>query len=127
MFGELWFNGKIDYVRAELIDQDKALPRIPPLRGTVGIEWRHNAFTMRPELVMANHQTRVFDNETPTSGYAIFNINASYSFVTHRVTHIVSFSGYNLGDTLYRNHLSFIKEIAPEIGRNFRLNYTLRF
>ena len=120
-------NGKIDYVRAELIDQDKALPRIPPLRGTVGVEWRHNAFTVRPELVLANHQTRVFDNETPTAGYALFNVNASYSFVTNRVTHIVSFSGYNLSDTLYRNHLSFIKEIAPEIGRNFRLNYVLRF
>jgi len=66
-------------VRAELIDQDKALPRIPPLRGTVGVEWRHNAFTVRPELVLANHQTRVFDNETPTAGYALFNVNASYS------------------------------------------------
>jgi iron complex outermembrane receptor protein len=127
MFGKLWFNGKIDYVRAELIDQDKALPRIPPLRGMVGVEWRDNAFTVRPELVLANHQTRVFDNETPTAGYALFNVNASYSFVTNRVTHIVSFSGYNLSDTLYRNHLSFIKEIAPEIGRNFRLNYALRF
>jgi len=33
----------------------------------------------------------------------------------------------NLGDRLYRNHLSFIKDFAPEIGRGVRLTYTLRF
>jgi len=78
-------------------------------------------------MVMANRQTRLFDNETPTAGYAVFNINGTYTFVTDRVAHIISVNGYNLGNTLYRNHLSFVKAIAPEIGRNVRLNYTLRF
>src|SRR5882672_11442903 len=123
----LWLNGKVDYVRAELISQNKSLPRIPPLRATLGLDWRHKAFNVRPELIMTNRQTRVFDHETPTAGYAVINLNASYTFVTSRVAHIVSFNGYNLGDKLYRNHLSFIKGIAPEIGRNLRLNYTLRF
>ena len=126
-FGELWLSGKVDYVRAELTDLNKPLPRIPPLRGTVGLEWRHNAFTVRPELVMANSQTRVFDNETPTAGYAVFNLNGSYTFVTGRVAHVISVNGYNLGNTLYRNHLSFVKAIAPEIGRNVRMSYSLRF
>ena len=30
-------------------------------------------------------------------------------------------------DRLYRNHLSFIKEFAPEIGRGVRFTYTVRF
>ena len=127
MVADLWLNGNIDYVRAELTGFNKPLPRIPPLRGTVGLEWRHEAFTVRPELVLANRQTRLFDNETPTSGYAVFNISGSYTFVTTRVAHIVSINTCNLGDTFYRNHLSFVKSIAPEIGRNIRLNYTLRF
>src|SRR5262249_29003811 len=109
---DLWLNGKVDYVRAELTAQSKPLPRIPPLRGTVGFDWRHNSFSARPELVIANRQARVFDHETPTAGYAVFNLNASYTFVTDRVAHIISFNGYNLGDRLYRNHLSFIKGIA---------------
>ncbi|HKR61857.1 MAG TPA: hypothetical protein VJS64_19375 [Pyrinomonadaceae bacterium] len=58
---------------------------------------------------------------------AVFNVSASYSFVTGRAAHVISLNGYNLGDTLYRNHLSFIKAIAPEIGRNLRLNYAFRF
>lgn len=123
----LWLHGKMDSVRAELTAQDKPLPRIPPLRGTLGLDWRYKAFSVQPELVMVNRQTRVFDHETPTAGYAVFNLNASYTFVAGRAAHIISFNGYNLGDRLYRNHLSFIKQIAPEIGRNLRLNYTLRF
>jgi iron complex outermembrane receptor protein len=123
----LWLNGKVDYVQAELTEQNKPLPRIPPLRGTLGLDWRYKALGVRPELILANRQDRVFDNETPTAGYALFNLNASYTFVTGRAAHIVSVGGYNLGDTLYRNHLSFIKNIAPEMGRSLRLNYSLRF
>src|ERR1051326_2783146 len=123
----LCLKGKFDYVRADLIDLNKPLPRIPPLRATIGLEWRHYAFTVRPEMVMANRQTRTFDNETPTAGYAVFNVNGSYTFVTKRVAHAISVNGNNLGNALYRNHLSFIKAIAPEIGRNVRIGYTLRF
>ena len=124
---ELWLSGKLDYVRAELTEQNKPLPRIPPVRGTLALDWRFRSFSVRPELILANRQTRVFDNETPTAGYALFNVNASYAFVTRRVAHILSINGYNLGNKLYRNHLSFIKEIAPEAGRSLRANYAIRF
>ena len=123
----LWLNGKVDYVNAELAAQNKPLPRIPPLRATIGLDWRYKAFNLRPECIMVNHQTRIFDHETPTAGYAVFNLNASYTIAGKRVAHVISINAYNLGDSLYRNHLSFIKVIAPEIGRNLRLNYTLRF
>jgi len=35
---------QVDYVRAELTDQNKPLPRIPPVRGTLGLDWSHNSF-----------------------------------------------------------------------------------
>ena len=123
----LWLSGKFDYVRAELTDQNKPLPRIPPARGTLALDWRYKSFSARPEMILVNRQTRIFDNETPTAGYALFNLNASYTFVTKRVSHIISLNGYNLGNKLYRNHLSFIKEIAPEAGRTLRANYAVRF
>jgi iron complex outermembrane receptor protein len=40
---------------------------------------------------------------------------------------VFSVTGFNLGDRLYRNHLSFIKAFAPEIGRGVRFTYTMRF
>jgi len=123
----LWLTGKFDYTRATLTEFSKPLPRIPPARGTIGLDWRHKAFSLRPEIVMVNRQARIFDNETPTAGYALFNLSASYTFATARTAHIFSVNGYNLGDTLYRNHLSFVKGIAPEIGRNVRVSYMMRF
>ena len=123
----LRLNARGDYVRAELVDRNKPLPRIPPFRGTLGLDWRHKALSLRPELVLAAKQGRVFDNETPTAGYAVVNLNGSYTFVAGRYAHVFSATAFNLNNKLYRNHLSFIKAIAPEIGRGVRFNYSLRF
>ena len=123
----LWFNAKADFVRADLTELDKPLPRIPPVRGTLGLDWRFKGFSVRPEVVMAAKQDRVFENETTTPGYAIFNVDASYTIFAKSAAHVFSFSGYNLTDKLYLNHLSFLKGIAPEIGRGARLTYALRF
>ena len=45
------------------------------------------------------------------------NLNTSYTIAQQHMVHVVSASFFNLGDRLYRNHLSFIKDLAPEIGR----------
>ena len=127
IFESLWFNGKIDYVRAELTTLNKPLPRIPPMRGTLGLDWRYKALSVRPEITLAARQNRVFDNETTTAGYGIVNIDSSYTIFSARAVHVFSVSGYNLANKLYRNHLSFIKNIAPETGRGVRLNYSIRF
>jgi iron complex outermembrane receptor protein len=123
----LWLNLGLDYVNAELTSDSTPLPRIPPLRGRIGLEFRHKGLLLNPEIVMANHQNRVFPTETTTAGYALFNIAGSYLFAQQHAAHIISFNFFNAGDTLYRNHLSFIKDFAPEMGRGFRVTYTLRF
>jgi iron complex outermembrane receptor protein len=40
---------------------------------------------------------------------------------------VFSVNVFNAGDRLYRNHLSFIKEFAPELGRGVRFGYTVHF
>ena len=127
IFDSLWFNVKVDYVQAELTVLNKPLPRIPPLRGILGLDWRYKALSLRPEIILVARQNRVFDNETATVGYGTVNLDASYMIFSGRTAHVFSLSGYNLANKLYRNHLSFIKNIAPEIGRGVRLNYSLRF
>jgi iron complex outermembrane recepter protein len=123
-----WFLSSLDYVNAKLTDSDTPLPRIPPLRGRVGFELSYKGLRLAPEVIMAKDQDRVFTEETRTAGYTVFNVSASYSFATGpRTAQTISVTTFNLGDRLYRNHLSFIKEFAPEIGRGVRVNYTLRF
>ena len=123
----IWLNLGLDYVNARLTQSDTPLPRIPPLRGRVGLELRYKGLLVNPEMVMANHQDQIFPTETPTAGYAVFNLSGSYLIARQHAAHIISFNFFNVGDALYRNHLSFIKEFAPEMGRGLRVTYTLRF
>ena len=76
---------------------------------------------------MSRDQDRVFPTETRTAGYTTFNATASDTIAQQHLAQIISVTGFNLGDRLYRNNLSFIKEFAPEIGRGVRLTYSVRF
>ncbi|HXG64918.1 MAG TPA: TonB-dependent receptor, partial [Blastocatellia bacterium] len=123
----LWLNVGVDYVDAELKDGDTPLPRIPPLRGHIGFDFAYKGLSIKPEAVMASEQNQLFPGETRTAGYTVFNVLGSYTIPRQHVAHIFTVNAFNLGDRLYRNHLSFIKDLAPEIGRGVRLSYTLRF
>ena len=123
----VWLNLGADYVNAKLTDTNTPLPRIPPLRGRVGVEFRYKGLTIKPEALFANAQEHLFPTETGTAGYGLFNVGGSYLIARQHSAHIISFNAFNLGDRLYRNHLSFIKEFAPEIGRGVRVTYTVRF
>lgn len=123
----LWLNAGLDYVDAELKESGVGLPRIPPLRGRLGFDIQYKGLNIRPEAVMARDQSKIFPTETRTAGYTVFNLLASYTIAQTHAAHVLSLEAFNLGNRLYRNHLSFIKEFAPEIGRGLRFSYSLRF
>lgn len=118
-----------DTVSARLKDGDIPLPRITPPRLRTGLEFRLRGLNVRPELVFVGKRGLgdIFITETPTAGYGLFNLNASYSFTRKHSAHIFSVNGFNLNNKLYRNHLSFVKDLVPEFGRGARFSYTLRF
>ncbi|MBK8465790.1 MAG: TonB-dependent receptor [Chloracidobacterium sp.] len=119
-----------DAVNAELRGTSSTpLPRITPARIRAGLDLRYKGLSVRPEgvFVGARKIDDVFILETPTAGYGLFNVNASYTVASDRMAHIFSLGTSNLGNRLYRNHLSFIKDLAPEPGRGLRLSYTMRF
>lgn len=122
----LWFNSGLDYVDAEL-ENGTPLPRIPPLRGRIGFDFAYKGLSIRPEAMMVKDQDETFITETRTAGYTVFNVVGSYSLVREHYAQIFSVNAFNLGDRLYRNHLSFLKDVAPEIGRGVRFTYTIRF
>lgn len=116
----------VDYVNARL-KNGAYLPRIPPARARVGLEFLAGGFRLQPEATFASDQEKLFPGETRTAGYTVFDLRGSYTFAEAHFAHVVSFDAFNLGNRLYRNHVSFIKELAPEIGRGVRVAYTLRF
>ena len=123
----LWLNLSADAVRARLTDTGTPLPRIPPVRGRIGFDARYKGLSVKPEVVLANSQNGVFTTETPTAGYAVMNLLASYTVPRPHQLHVLSVDFFNAGDTLYRNHLSFLKSFAPEMGRGARVSYTVQF
>ncbi len=125
--GNAWATLGIGYVDAALSTTGEPLPRIPPLRGTVSLDVPYGGFTFGPQLEFAGQQADVFRDETETNGYSIVNLRASYVWPRQHTAHILSFTGYNLTNELYRNHTSFIKDLAPEMGRGVRVNYSVRF
>lgn len=122
-----WILSGLDYVNAELTNTQTPLPRIPPLRGRVGFEAFYKSIRFSPEIVMVRDQDRLFPNEERTAGYATVNLSASYTLARQHYAQIFSINAFNLNNKLYRNHLSFIKDFAPEIGRGVRVVYTVRF
>ncbi len=124
---KLWLNLGFDAVRARLTAPDRDLPRIPPLRGRIGLDFMHKGWSVRPEMVLTNRQSRVFPTETETAGYVVPNLTTSYSIPKQHAIHVFTANVFNLGNTLYRNHLSFIKELAPEMGRGIRFSYNVHF
>src|ERR1044072_988406 len=123
----LWIKLGYDYVNAQLKETGTPLPRIPPMRARVGLDWRYKAFDVKPEATFVKDQNRIFPTETRTAGYALFDLSASYTIARPHYAQVFSVNAFNLGDRLYRNHLSFIKELAPEIGRGVRFSYTIRY
>ncbi|MGE0042220.1 MAG: TonB-dependent receptor [Vicinamibacterales bacterium] len=116
-----------DWVQGELDASGLPLPRIPPYRVATGLKYQKNALQFGATLQAVADQTRTFGAETPTAGYGLLKFYGSYSFVTDAVTHTITARLDNATDRLYRNHLNYLKDVLPEMGRNFKLVYSLNF
>ena len=102
--GLTWLTLGLGYVDAQLTTTGEALPRIPPLRGTLELDIPYGGFTLSPQVEFAGRQADVFRGETETDGYSVVNLRASYVWPRQDMAHILSFTGYNLTNELYRNH-----------------------
>lgn len=123
----LWLELGADAVRGERSSDGQALPRMPPLRAWVGLRLQKGGFHIEGELRGARRQQRIYGVETPTAGYALVNVHGSYTWTTGSTVHTATLRLDNAGDRLYRNHLSYIKDVAPELGRALKLVYAVRF
>jgi len=124
---ELSLEVGFDYVRGTLTDSGEPLPRIPPLRVRGGLRYQHNAFQAGGELISAATQDRVFLTETATGGYQLLRLFGAYSIARGNVVHTITARLDNATNELYRSHLSLIKDLAPEMGRNAKLLYSVKF
>ncbi len=117
----------VSYVRGTQNKSDQPLPAIPPLGWKT--EWTKRVFGLNVSATArgAGNQNRVAEFEEPTKGYVLFDAAVHYSAQRGKLLHTVVLSAENIADTEYRRHLSRVRSIMPEPGRNVKLMYKVYF
>jgi iron complex outermembrane receptor protein len=118
-------NISASHTKGSLKNTGNPLPQIPPLKGRFEIIYSKETFSVGLSADFADKQNRLDEFEKETAGYAVLNSYFSYSFSTSIFVHSLSLNVDNIFNNEYRNHLSRVKLIMPEAGRNIRLSYKL--
>jgi len=117
----------MDSVRAELRESAEPLPRIPPLKTGAGLRYEDGRLWAEAGVLHAARQNRLAPHETPTDGYTTIDAGIGWRIYAHGVVHDFVLRGSNLNNAEIRVHPSFLKELAPQPGRDFDLSYRIAF
>lgn len=94
------------------------LPRIPPLKGLIGLAWSSGPWSAGTDWQLVAAQNRNAPGETDTDGYTLLSAYVSYRLVYGRVAYDLFARGSNLTNEAARMSTSFLKDIAPLPGRS---------
>lgn len=122
---KLSLEGAADYVHAQTDFGPAA--RIPPYSVTGRLAWTSTRFDASAEVRHVGGQDRVANEfELPTDDYTLVNASVAVRpFAQQNVTLFAE--ARNLTDEEAREHVSFLKDIAPLPGRNLRVGVAYRF
>jgi iron complex outermembrane receptor protein len=113
-----------DYVRGK---SDLGPPaRIPPWSLTGRAILEDAAWSVSAEVRRVGDQNRITPFELATDGYTMVNAQVSVRPFAAREFRIF-LDGRNLGNVEAREHVSFLKDLAPLPGRNVRAGFSYRF
>jgi iron complex outermembrane recepter protein len=136
----LVIDGTTGYVRATRLGDGSPLPAIPPLTlnaevryergglfGALGMDGAARQERVAPPIRIAESDGNDILQEQPTDGYTLLNAAAGYRFGMRGMVHSVTLQAGNLTDVVWRDHLSRVKDVAPQPGRNIQLSYRILF
>ncbi|MCJ8318950.1 MAG: TonB-dependent receptor [Colwellia sp.] len=111
-----------DVIQANLSNND-ALPRIPPMRVGLVLNYQNQAFSGEMSISHYFDQTDIGPLETPTDGYTMLDANFNYYLddIGLESDVVLFVKGQNLTNVNARVHSSFIKNVAPLPGRGLTL------
>jgi iron complex outermembrane receptor protein len=102
-------------------------PFIPPFFGTAELRYERPSFFLGGGVRFATAQERLGDFESRTDGYVVGDLHAGVRLLVGGQFHTITLRVDNVADTEYRDHLSRIKAIMPQPGRNVSLLYRVSF
>jgi iron complex outermembrane receptor protein len=120
---------RLDRVNGTDLDAQEPLPRLPPRRVTVGLNWRHGAWSARAEIQQARAQTRVPATETTTPGWTRVNLSAAYALRWLEREGVLFLKMMNARDALAFNAstVGTLRSLVPLPGRSVSAGLRLSF
>lgn len=115
-----------DSVRATL-DEGGDLPRITPMRVGSSVDFSLKHWSANLSLVHSAKQNHPGDNEDKSQSYNRVDARVDYNFTGYSQNYTVFLKANNLFDSEIRNASSYLRDIAPEAGRNIQLGVRLTF
>lgn len=115
-----------DLVRASKANGG-TLPRTPGDRLGVSYDYTAGPLDAGIKLTRVMRPSRLAALETPTDGYTLLSADVSWILATAQGDITLSLRGRNLLDKQARNHVSFLKNLAPLPGRNLGLSVEYTF
>ena len=122
-------DGKLDLMRATNEATDQPLPRIPPTRLTLGLNWSLGDWTARAEVVHAAAQDRVPTDDPATPAYTLVNLAASWALRVRNTDGLLFLRLNNVGNELGYNAttIATVRPLAPLPGRGVMVGLRLNF
>ncbi len=114
----------VEYVRAKTDAGN--LPRIPPLSVLTGLEAENDRVKLRAEWEYVAEANDLGAFELPTENYNLINGFLTWKAPAGAENVALRFSVLNILDTEARQHTSFLKDLVPQPGRNFRFSITAK-
>lgn len=120
---------QLDAVRATNRNTGEPLPRIAPLRVKLGAAYGLEGWTLRGEVVRAQKQDRVPDDDEATAGYTLINLALSKRLAWDGNDALFFVKLDNLTDRLAYNAGSVVtvRDLAPLPGRSLSAGLRVAF
>ena len=122
-------SGKLDFTRASNVDTGQALPRVAPMRLSVGLDAASGPWSARIEVDHAARQNRVPATDVPTAGHTMVNLSLSRRFNLASSDALWFLKLGNLGDALAYSASSIqtARDLSPLPGRSLKTGIRVAF
>ncbi len=115
-----------DFVHARFNDGN-IIPRIPAASANLGIDYKTSLFDIEGDVRFVGKKTKTAENILPTDGYTSFDLSLTWRPMGDESDLDVRLQAQNITNADRRQHSSFLKDLIPMPGRNFKLSLNYGF
>lgn len=125
----LKLSGQVALTRGDDLTNNQPLPRLAPLKASVGLDWTQDPWGAGLQVEHAARQSRVPADDTPTPSWTMVNANLTWRQMLGQAEALWFLKLQNLGNELAYNSgtTSTVRWLAPLPGRSVMAGVRVRF